>query len=68
MLVEIGDKKEVLIEKIETSLRKRSIEIRDGSSGVLKLVAPDELHTFLRSRREFMPLLGKAVERYEQHQ
>ena len=57
---DIKDKKHILVEKIRESLANRMIEIRD-LSGTVVLIEPEELRRLLKSRREFVPLLGPVL-------
>ena len=61
LMDDISESKAVLIEKICESLRNRMIEVRD-LTGEVRLVEPEELRGLLKSRREFVPLLGPVVE------
>lgn len=61
LMDEIAEKKVVLIEKMRESLKNRMIEIRD-LSGEPRFYRPEELRGLLKSRREFVPLLGPVVE------
>ena len=60
LMDDIKDKKHILVEKIRESLENRMIEIRD-LSGTVVLVEPEELRRLLKSRREFVPLLGPVL-------